>query len=283
MADFIKIWHLKVGTDESVEEVSFTPAPSSIDEGTRQLPGGGYTTFRTFNRFQVLRIADHFRRLEETALLAGKPVRLDREQISRSLHHAVADYPSDEMRLRVILDLEQEVGDIYILVEPLHTPGEMQYRDGVRVITRKMHRENPKAKLTGFLGTASVVRHDLPGNINEVVMVGEDGRLLEGLSSNFFGVQGGTIYTADEGVLSGITRQLVLEEIRQRGLPICYDGLPVDQISSLDEAFITSASRAVLPVVEIDGQPVGCGNPGPVSKTLRDGYLARVEKELDTL
>lgn len=114
-------------------------------------------------------------------------------------------------------------------------------------------------------------------------MVGEDGRLLEGLSSNFFGVQGGTIYTADEGVLSGITRQLVLEEIRQRGLPICYDGLPVDQISSLDEAFITSASRAVLPVVEIDGQPVGCGKPGPVSKTLRDGYLARVEKELDTL
>lgn len=283
MADFIKVLHLKPDPKQPYGLLNLIPSPKSLDEATRLLPGGGYTTFRTYNRFRILRLADHYKRLEETAKLASKAVSIDRSHVSSVLHQVLDDYPAKDMRVRIILDLDKIVGEIYILVEPLHTPADSLYRDGARVLTRKMHRENPKAKLTGFIRAASEVRQVMPPEINEVIMIGEDDCLLEGLSSNFFGIKAGEIFTADEGVLSGITRELVLEEVNQQNLPIRFEGININLLSSLDEAFITSASRAVLPVVQIDDFQVGSGKPGPITKRLQAGYLARVEKELDTV
>jgi len=283
MAEVIQVWRMRGGVNALIEPVVISPEPASLDEGTRLLPGGGYTTFRTYDRFRVLRIADHYRRLEETALLAGNPVQLNREVVAGAIHQALTAYPAQDTRVRVILDLEKQPGDIYLLVESLHTPDKKQYCDGVSVLTRTMQRENPKAKLTSFIGTASAMREELPKDINEVVMIGQDGRLLEGLSSNFFCVREGVIYTADEGVLSGITRLQVFEVIQERALPLNLEGFPAAEVASLEEAFLTSASRAVLPVVEMDGNPVGNAKPGPITRMLQAGYQARVEKELDTL
>ena len=283
MSNVVTAWQIKPENGSLLEPVVLKPAPLSLDQGTRLLPGGGYTTFRTFGRFRVLRLEEHFLRLEETARLAGKLVQLDREKISLGLHQALAAYPANEMRVRVTLDLERAPGTIYILVDELHTPGDEDYRQGVGVVTRQMQRQNPKAKLTSFISTASAVREKLPPGINEAVMIGEDGRALEGLSSNFFAVTSGVIWTAEQGVLSGITRSLVLEVIAEEGIPLRLEGVPAADLGRLDEAFITSASRAVLPVTIIDGQAVGDGLPGPVTRRLMEGYHNRLERELDSI
>ena len=183
--------------------------------------------------------------------------------------------------MRITLDLVQQPGMIYLLVEGLRTPGPEAYENGVRAVTRRMQRNNPKAKLTNFIETASTVRRELPAGIEEAIMIGEDGRVLEGLSSNFFAVRQGTIWTAEQGVLSGITRSFVLEVIREEGIPLWLEGLPQEELSGLDEAFITSASRAVLPVVEIDGRPVANGKPGLITRKLLQGYLNRLVQDLE--
>lgn len=283
MGDEIQIWRLPATSDAGIENVHGFSGIKTLDQATSRLPGGGYTTFRTFEKYRVLRISDHYQRLEETAVLAGRPLTIDRRRLSGAIHQALAACPAKELRVRLILDLEQGIGDIYIMMEILHTPEENKYRDGVYVLTRSMHRQNPKAKLTGFLEAAAAVRHEMPEGVEEVLMVGEDARILEGLSSNFFAVRGGVIYTAEEGVLSGITRLIVIDEIQDCGLPFIREGLPIIDACNIEEAFITSASRAVLPVTSIDGKPVGDGKPGVITRLLQTRYHLRIERELDTL
>lgn len=110
-------------------------------------------------------------------------------------------------------------------------------------------------------------------------MVADNGLIMEGLSSNFFGVMQGSLYTADEGVLPGITRSLVLEEAELANVPVKLTGIPLDKLHTIDECFITSASRAVLPVVEIDDVVIQNGKPGPITQILRSRYLQRIKVE----
>ena len=278
----IAIWklpHQQVGLP--LERLDMNAA--SLDGAARQLPGGAYTTFRTFQRVRVLRLFEHFSRLEETARLAGHTLTLDRAQIRAALRAAIAQYPAEEMRIRVTLDLEQEVGVLYLLLEKLHIPSDDDYANGVRVVTYHLQRQNPKAKLTNFIETANRVRQSLPPGINEALMIGEEDRLLEGLSSNFFAVLEHGIWTAEQGVLSGITRSMVLEAAAQSGLRVRLEGLPTEKLSQVSEAFITSASRAVLPVTEIDGRPVASGRPGSITLQLQNRYRAMIEQALETL
>lgn len=276
----VATWRLPFGASE-VEHILIHPHPLTLDQGTQQLPGGGYTTFRTFGRFGILRLEDHFERMEEAARLSGKSVPLNRQVLRSVLRRILTEYPSEEMRVRIILDLEQAVGDIYLLVDQLHAPGDQDYQRGVSVVTRQMQRSNAKAKLTRFITTASAVREQMTKGINEAIMIGADGRFLEGLSSNFFVVLEGVIWTAEKDVLSGITRSMVLGAIHDEQIPYKLEGLPAAKVGDLEEAFITSASRAVLPVTLIDGEPVGSGQPGPVTLRLLAAYRQRLDKEMD--
>lgn len=285
MESIVSVWRLPddYQTRLSLENVILSPAPKSLDEATRQLPSGAYTTFRTFGQFQILNLTDHINRLEETARLANKPTTIDRPILKKALHEAFAQFPSNEKRVRIILDLTDKVGTLYILIEKLVVPSNKDYEQGVKVITRAMHRQNPKAKLTGFIETAEVVRQEVPKGVHEVIMVDDHGRILEGLSSNFFAVKEGEIWTADEGILAGITRQTVLGIIRAKGIPLHLEGLPVEDAPGLDEAFLTSTSRAVLPIREIDGHIIGHGIPGKVTRAIMAAFQEQIDKNIETV
>jgi branched-chain amino acid aminotransferase len=277
----IQVWRFLPDAEPPLIPIIFATQPDTLNRVSEQLPEGAYTTFRTFGRFRILPLRSHFDRLEETARLAGQAIALDRAATARFLHSALATYPEAVVRVRLSLDLEQEPGALYLAIEPLKTPEEADYQNGVCVVTRNMQRSNPKAKLTGFLNTASAVRSELRVEVEEALMIGEDGRALEGLSSNFFGVRGGTVWTAEAGVLSGITRATVFEVIDALGIPLQLEGVPVEVLGQLDEAFLTSASRGVLPVTRIDDTQIGDGLPGPVTRRLAAAYHARLEGLLE--
>jgi len=272
-------WKLtKIGS-YLLEPLHLEPEPVSLDTATRLLPPGGYTTLRTYRGGYALNIEDHFKRLDETARLSGQyQFKIDWYRVRNELRRTIAEYPTDEQRIRIHLDLTANPGDLYVSIEPLSTPAPDDYKDGVRAVTLSMHRDNPKAKLTSFIDRAAKVRNDLPRGINEVLMVGEKGEVLEGLSSNFFGIRSGVIYTAEEGVLSGITRSMVLEVVGELGLELRLEPVAASDLGSIDEAFITSASRAVLPVTEIDGKQVGSGAPGNITVHLLDAYQRKVAR-----
>ncbi|MFP4328238.1 MAG: D-amino-acid transaminase [Paracoccaceae bacterium] len=103
----------------------------------------------------------------------------------------------------------------------------------------------------------------------------EDGKVTEGTSNNAYIVSGGKIVTRNLGneILHGITRAAVLRFAREAQMEVEERGFTLDEAKAADEAFITSASAFVTPVVSIDGERVGEGKPGPVARRLREIYL----------
>jgi len=108
----------------------------------------------------------------------------------------------------------------------------------------------------------------------------EHGHVTEGTSNNAYIVQGDTIVTRHLGneILHGITRAAVLRFAREAQMTIEERSFTIDEAKEADEAFITSASAFVMPVVSIDGAMIGNGAPGPVAKRLREIYLDESRK-----
>ncbi|MEM9972610.1 MAG: D-amino-acid transaminase [Pseudomonadota bacterium] len=108
----------------------------------------------------------------------------------------------------------------------------------------------------------------------------EDGEVTEGTSNNAYIVKGRTIVTRHLGneILHGITRAAVLRFAREAQMEVEERAFTIDEAKAADEAFVTSASSFVMPVVEIDGQALSNGAPGPVATRLRDIYLDEMRK-----
>jgi branched-chain amino acid aminotransferase len=149
-------------------------------------------------------------------------------------------------------------------------------------VTLQVRRQNPHSKDTRFIAAAQAAYATLPAGVEEGLLVGEDGAVLEGLSSNFFAVVGGALRTEEERALIGVTRSLVLE-VAEGLMPVDRRSVRHDELPRLDEAFITSVSREVLPVVRIDGRLVGDGGVGPATLAIMDGLAALVRRETTAL
>ncbi len=108
----------------------------------------------------------------------------------------------------------------------------------------------------------------------------EDGHVTEGTSNNAYIVKGGRIITRDlsTDILHGITRAAVLRFAREAQMEVEERPFTIEEAQAADEAFITSASTFVMPVVEIDGATIGAGTPGPVATRLREIYLEESRK-----
>ena len=108
----------------------------------------------------------------------------------------------------------------------------------------------------------------------------EDGHVTEGTSNNAYIVKGNTIVTRHLGneILNGITRAAILRFAAEAQLKVEERPFTLEEALAADEAFITSASTFVMPVVEIDGNAIGTGKPGPVAARLREIYLDEMRK-----
>lgn len=105
-----------------------------------------------------------------------------------------------------------------------------------------------------------------------------DGVVLEGASSNLFAVLDGRLVTYPLGprILAGVTRGVVLELARELGLPVVEGPIRVSDLDRATELFITSTTAEILPVVRVDGHPIGDGRPGPVTRALYTAFRERI-------
>jgi D-alanine transaminase len=112
----------------------------------------------------------------------------------------------------------------------------------------------------------------------EAWLVDADGYVTEGASTNAWIVdQGGTVITRDlsHAILPGVTRRIMLEAIAQAQMKVTERKFTVAEAKAAKEAFISSATGAAVPVVTIDGQTIGNGAPGALTRRIRDLYAAR--------
>jgi branched-chain amino acid aminotransferase len=270
--------------DYSLEKLPPLAGVHSLDDLSIHLPGGVYTTFRTYSRWYALSLEDHFARLEESAGLLGKAISINRASIRQALRQGIYSTDFEELRIRISIDTSVDIGEITLAVEELSVPSPKEYQAGVRVGVWTGGRANPRAKSSAFISTARVIRTNMQATgINEVLMADPAGNILEGLTSNFFGIKNGVLYTAEEGVLAGITRKVVLQVAQTLGIQTRLEPVLAAELSSLEEAFLSSSSRGVLPVAYIEDKVVGLECPGTLTLRIRQEYDDQVARSIELI
>lgn len=262
-------------TRSEIEQLQFDLP--DFDAITASLPTGLYTTFRTFaERTRVIGLRAHLERLYLPAKMQGfVPVLRKPEALRDLLVDLLKGFDAPEARVRLIMDTSVEPGVIYVLLQPLALLPAEVYRDGVRLDISKTSREKPSLKQTAFITESAFERTRVGGEIFEILLT-RKGRILEGMTSNFFYVRDGALCTAGRGVLIGVTRQTVLALAKQEGINVCIKALPLNDLPAIEEAFITSSSRGVVPVAQIGDQQIGNGQVGDTTRRLMNLYEAEV-------
>jgi branched-chain amino acid aminotransferase len=274
-----KIWGCRYNNNQV--EKWMLPDTGDMDEITREFGEGVYTTLRTYRGEKVLLLSEHLRRLENSAKLSGIPITVNEAGVRRTIRGLIEESGGRDIRIRLIIPFskpEEMIGLATILVPPSME----DYRQGVVVQTRHMHRDNPEAKVTQFIQMSSGLRKQVSREVHEIIMVDDEGNFLEGLSSNFFVISHGEIWTAEKGVLPGITREIVLQCIRELQIQLRLEGFPLERLDEIEEAFITSATRGILPVRKIDQYNVP-NTPGPVTTTLSTRFQQKISELLEEI
>jgi branched-chain amino acid aminotransferase len=275
----INLWRIAPSQNRKIEI-----SASSLDEVTRQLPNGYYSTFRTFDGCtRVLGLTAHLRRLYEPV----PTPEVSESFLRRQLRALLEPFQPQEARLRAVMTKE---GEAFIAIEPLQPLTREIYERGVSVVTTELEREHPRLKSTTFIGRSDSERkHIAAEGIFEALLI-KDGVILEGMTSNFFYVVGWDaprippyLGTAGDDVLLGITRQTVIEVARQMGLEVKDQALKRDQLNEVNEAFLTSSSRGIVPIVQIDDVIIGQGSPGPTTRQLSAAYEAYVLENAESI
>ena len=153
-------------------------------------------------------------------------------------------------------------------------------RDGIRVISIEDIRWGRRdIKTVQLLYPSMGKMMAKKAGVEDAWMV-EDGFVTEGTSNNAYIVKDGKIVTRETSsdILHGITRKAVLELAREAQMQVEERNFTIEEAQQADEAFVTSASAFVTPVVEIDGAKVGSGTPGKLAPRLREIYLEEMRK-----
>jgi len=255
----------------------------SLAEAAAHEPDDGvYTVTNTFETFKVLKFDAHLDRMEDSARRAGIALALDRPRLRAALRQLIAEAGYGDVRFRVTVGKSDPTAFI-LSVEPFKPLAESLIESGVRVVTAPgSARHNAAAKTTDWMHQREAIARALPPGVYDAILLDDAGNLLEGLAANFYAVRDGLLRTAGAGVLPGIAQQIVFE-IAPAVLPVERTAVHIADLPTLSEAFITSSSRGIVPVVEIDGVRLGDGAPGPYTRALRDAYAAWVAAHLEAL
>jgi branched-chain amino acid aminotransferase len=256
---------------------------------------GVYETLRTYNRVPFL-YDRHVRRLRQSA----ERLRLDVPFDDATLHGWIeqtigAAGDLREAYIRILLT--RGVGDLnydpkstpkpttVIIVKPFEAPPARVVNDGIRISLVEMLRNHPKSvnpliKSNNLLNNALAMQAAYRSGAEEGLMCNYRGELTECSQANFFMVRAGAALTpkSEAGLLEGVTRAFLFEIGREIGVDVREETLYPKDLETADEMFITSTTRELSPVVQVDDRTVGSGKPGSVTRTLLDRYRQKAQE-----
>lgn len=270
--------------DNGLKQLPVADNVKSFNDLYEGLDLGVYSALRTFQHHKFLYLQAHIERTKQSAHILGWEYVLDEKRLRQGLHEACSGYPFAEARVRfdILAAAPTHLGTNsreLIGLMPFTPIPESWYETGVAVaFATALARARPLAKTADF---AQARRPYAPNqSYYEYLLVDENRAILEGTGTNFFAVLNGELRTAADGVLEGITRNILLDLALDLKIPLRLEPVLIDEIAELDEAAISGSSRALLPVVQIEDQVVGNGRPGPICQRLLSAYNTFVSQRV---
>ena len=246
----------------------------------------GYSAFeslRTYDR-RPFHLDEHINRLYHSADLIELAIPWSREHVAAAVQEIIARNSYKHATIRIFVTggisedgvLPSSTPSLALLITPLGERDMQRFARGYRLITTRLQRDAPEAKTTNYLAATQALKEAARRNADDALYVNAQNHVLEATRSNFFIFRGDTLITPRTGVLIGVTRNVVLELARGRFAieerPILLGELPL-----AEEAFVTSSSKEITPVIQVDDVVIGNGSPGPRTTELERRFIEMVE------
>lgn len=148
-----------------------------------------------------------------------------------------------------------------------------EYSRGFSVVTTLQERIFPHAKTLVYLPAIIALQETKKRGFDDALYKNAENHLLESTTSNLFAFKGNKLYTPKENILNGITREVILE-IAQKHFQVYEEPILYNELSSIDEIFLTSSNKEIVPVVTVDTYQIGTGQPGEKTKFLAKEFAA---------
>lgn len=255
--------------------------PNSLQDAAQHEPSGVYTVTRTYQGNRVVMFNEHLDRMEHSAQLENIALKIDRPRLRRHLRSLVGECGYTESRFRITVPFSYP-DHYFITIEAFVGIPIEDKQQGVRVITVPIERQNPQAKDNAWMEQREAAKANAPTAYEYLILNPKD-EILEGFGSNFYAIQDQRLYTApDETVLGGIARKIALS-IAPEFCEVLLKAIHQKQIPDLDEAFLTSSSRGIIPIIAINAHTIGDGKPGALTQDLSAAYDAWVDNHLEAI
>lgn len=272
---------IKYLTATGLQDVAYT-AKSLADASQYEPDDGIYTVANTFNIYDTLKLKAHFDRMEDSAQRQNIDLNLNRQAVRDALRQMIDEANFGDVRFRITVP-KATPERLILTIEPFTPPSPLLIANGVRCITApNSARHSAEAKTTDWMHSRRALSDAMPDGIYDTFLLDSEGYILEGLGANFYAIIDDTLYTAGRDVLKGISQQIVFL-VAEGIIKIEQEAPHIDQLTQFEEAFLTSSSRGIIPVVEIDGVTIGNGSIGKYTATLRAMYQQWMRENLVTL
>lgn len=232
-----------------------------------------YEVLRVVNGKPLFAI-EHYKRFVSSASRIGKQLPITFEQFSSAITSLVIANSTTEGNIELLYNYgtpEQQKNIWLAWFIPHHYPSDDDYKYGVNTMFYYALRTDPQAKVKDIplRDAANVIMK--AKNLAEVILVDKAGRITEGSRSNIFFIIKDALQTAsDSMVLSGITREKVLELARTKGIEVIEHPVMYNNLTPFDAAFITGTSPKILPIKDLEGHSFNVENK--LLRQLMDDY-----------
>jgi branched-chain amino acid aminotransferase len=240
--------------------------------------------FAVFEQFRVeggvpLVLDKHLERLARSAAAIGLPLPRGASGVAADVHALVEANALDVGSLQILLTGGPSHDGVSFrepttIVTSVDVPPRATEPKGATLITHRHERELPEAKSTNYLTAMRLAGAMRAAGAIDILY--HDGvHVSEGARSAFAVVMGGTLVTRREGVLASVSMANLLAVARER-MPVEERAITLDELRAADEVLSTGSVRGVVPIVAIDGRPVGDGAVGPNARALFEAFDAYV-------
>ena len=235
-----------------------------------------YEVIRVSNN-KALFLKEHLHRLSKSLSIKKIP-KSDLEAVKVMVFMLIEANSIDVGNIKIAISFDTNVGlTHYLYFIPHRYPTDYQLKNGVKALLQYDMRQTPQAKIADWRIRGKANRIIDTKGVYETLLVNSRNKITEGSRSNvFFIVKGDLITAADRNVLSGITREKVLEIARNLNVKIIYKSIAVADLHIVSAAFLTGTSPGVLQINAIDNYRFAINNS--VYKAIYEAYKLELQK-----
>jgi branched-chain amino acid aminotransferase len=245
---------------------------------------------------KVFRLKEHLDRLYESARAICLEIPMSKSDMEKATYETLQKNNLIDAYIRLIvtrgagsLGLDpNKTSDpqVIIIADSISLYPAEFYEKGLKIITASTIRNHPAAlspriKSLNYLNNIMAKIEGLQAGCIEALMLNHKGEVAECTGDNIFIVKSGVLMTPpkDAGILEGITRNAILDLAKELGIIAFEQTMTRHDLFVADECFLTGSAAEVIPVVTIDGRPVGGGAVGPVTRQLLDAFKKLVHSK----